>query len=180
MYESSFEFTLPDGSPHRVRRLCPADRASLERTFAQMSPNSRHQRYFGVKKALSEQDFADLTHCDNRDRVGIGIFELHGEAEGDCVAAGRVVRNGAGSSVGEIGLSVIDRMQNRGLGRHLIGALIAAAQEIGIASIHLHMKPENSGMQRLARRLAPQVRFARDGDFISTEIPVSALAADPA
>ena len=174
MIDGNFEqrLTLPGNGAYRIRLLRPDDEARLLSGFEQLSPESRYQRFFVVKNELTENELKRLTEYDSREQVALGIFELDGDREGACVAGGSVVRNAADATLGEVGITVIDRVQQLGLGTQLVELLIEAARERGIERLRFDVMAGNRPMRNLVKQLAPEARFDDRGDFLSAEVPI--------
>ena len=175
MIDGNFEqhLELPGKGAYRIRLLRPDDKPRLLSGFGQLSPESRYQRFFAVKNELTETDLKRLTEYDSREQVALGIFELDGDRdEGACVAGGSVVPNAADATLGEVGITVIDRAQQLGFGTQLVELLIEAARERGIERLRFDVMADNRPMRNLVKQLAPEARFEDRGDFLSAEVPI--------
>ncbi len=86
---------------------------------------------------------------------------LVAEVEGRVVGvAGLHVGRGRRRHVGEIGMMVHDRYQRRGIGRTLLAALLALADDhLGLVRVELEVLPDNARAIKLYERLG----FAHEG-----------------
>src|SRR5438105_519010 len=58
------ELTLADGTPVLLRPILPEDKGVLAAGFAELSPESRHTRFFVAPASLSTEMLAHLTEID--------------------------------------------------------------------------------------------------------------------
>src|SRR5260370_6503892 len=141
---------LADGTEVVVRLLGAADKQLLADGFARLSPVSRYHRFFGHKPSLSHEELRYLTEPDGLDHFALGaVMTPAGRVEGAGVA--RFVRLPDQPEVAEPAVTVADSLQGRGLGRLLLGRLIAAAAERRIRLVRGPRLEENMPMRALAR-----------------------------
>lgn len=145
--------TLEDGTRLRLRTLKPADTPALLEGFSRLSALSRYRRFLGPKKALDEHEIELLTDPDGiRDYVIVAV-RLDDEArELDGVALARFARLDDEPEVAEIGITVIDEWQRRGIGTALLDRTVTAAAERGIERIRAYILSDNRRMISLLHR----------------------------
>src|SRR5204862_4252334 len=68
--------TARDGSEIEIRPVTPADRRLLLSGFARFGERSRHQRFFGVKVALTEAELTFFTEVDHHDHEALGASDV--------------------------------------------------------------------------------------------------------
>ena len=98
----------------------------------------------------------------------VELSETGDEAQG--VAIGRFIRLSPESDCAEVALTVVDRMQGKGLGRLLLERMIAAATERGIRRFRFECLPHNLEMQRLINKVCQVVELANDAGVTVAEI----------
>ena len=155
---------LKDGTSCRIRPIGPADRALIETCFEGLSAESRRLRFFGLKPALSEKEFAFLTSADGRDHIALGAMRLDEQGrETEMLGAARCVRLEPGSQTSEMALAVVDAAQGCGIGTALLAQLVQAASAQGIRQFRCEVLAVNEGMRALALRLGSEARWLEDG-----------------
>ncbi len=130
----------------------PGDVSELAAHLLRLSPKSRELRFghgisdSALEKIVQSASRGSLSLMRHRDEV-CGAVELHP------IDAHRA----------EIGLSVEDPLQGRGLGRRLFAAGIAAAHGMGVEQLLVICLEENSAMRRLVEIAGGDVAF-NDGE----------------
>ena len=162
--------TLKSGEVIAVRLIRPSDKEKMLRAFAELSDASRYKRFFGAKHALSESDLRYFTENDWRDHFALGAVALNEDgSEGDGLAVARCVRLHEDPDCAEVAITVIDRMQGKGLGRALLERLITAALEREIFRFRFLCLAYNRDMQNLVKQVCEVVETHSDGDLIIAE-----------
>lgn len=127
------EHVLKDGTRVTFRHIRPEDAAELRREFARLSPESRYRRFFGAAAVLDDATVDYLTHVDGRAHVAIiattESLDLKSERG---IGVVRFVRIAEDPKTAEIAITVVDDMQEKGLGTLLADAAVRAARERGI------------------------------------------------
>lgn len=139
--------TLDDGSEAELTPLLPEDRDLLEEGMRQLSPESRFARFGSGRGELTESELDYLTRIDQRRHVAWGAIVADGAA-----GVGRYIVMDDEGCV-EIAITVIDRLQRKGLGRSLFQALVAVARNDRVDDFCFETLPDNVAMQRIVRGL---------------------------
>lgn len=160
---------LASGEWVSLRLVRPGDKSRLEHGFNNLSANSRQKRFFGGKRCLSESELRYLTEVDQMDHFALGVVALNPQGEEtEGIGIGRFIRLATGAETAEVALTVIDRMQGKGIGRILLENLIAAAVERGVNRLRFELLPQNREMQSLVRNLLRAATFKyEDGVMIA-------------
>ncbi len=125
--------TLPDGTRVVLRRIRPEDGAELRRGFDALSPESRYRRFFGPVSTLDDRTVDYLTCVDGFDHFAlVALVESLDLKSERGVGVVRFVRFKDDPEVAELAVTVVDDMQNRGLGTLLTLTAVRAARERGI------------------------------------------------
>lgn len=157
--------------PVALRLVKPADRERLRDGFANLSAASRQKRFFGGKHCLSDAELRYLTELDHLEHFAIGAVELNDRGEEkDGIGIARFVRLPDDDSCAEVAITVIDRMQGRGLGRNLLKRLVDAAVERDIKRFRFECLPHNQEIKKLVENTCKVVKLVRDKDVIVAEV----------
>lgn len=156
---------LSDGTNIKVRPMRPED-ASIEQSFVhELSPQSKYFRFMQALNELTPQMLVRFTQLDfNRELALIAVLErTDGETE---LGVARYVMNPDGESC-EFALVVADKWQNRGIGSHLMVALMEAAQLCGIRVMSGEILDSNRNMLKLAGDLGFSIHTSSDDPAIN-------------
>ncbi|WP_437067359.1 GNAT family N-acetyltransferase [Streptomyces sp. enrichment culture] len=134
---------LPEGNPITVRRADTADLAAAKEMHERCSSQTLSMRYHGPVKDADRY----LNHLLSP-RFGRTIAAR--TASGRIVGLGHLLWDGDET---EIALLVEDTWQRRGIGRELLGRLVAMAAEAGCDSVYAVTKAANTGMVAAMRGL---------------------------
>jgi len=151
---------LADGTNIRIRPIRPED-ASIEQSFVrELSPQSKYFRFMQGLNELTQQMLVRFTQLDySRELALIAILENR-EAETELGVA-RYVMNSDGESC-EFALVVADKWQNKGIGSHLMSALMDAARQRGIERMEGEILANNNNMLKLTARLGFSMHTSPD------------------
>ena len=166
--------TLKSGDTIAVRLVQATDKEKMLHAFAELSDDSRYKRFFGAKHTLTESDLRYFTETDCWDHFALGAVAVDEEGnEGDGLAVARCVRLHEEPDCAEVAITVIDRMQGKGIGRLLLERLITAALERDIGRFRFLCLARNLEMQNLVKQVCRVVETHSDGDLIvaETELP---------
>ena len=134
---------LRDGTRVLVRPIRPEDDHALVQAFERMSPQTVYQRFFAAIPELTDDMAHHLSHLDGANRLA-----LVAEVDGEVAAVGRYERT-SDPGVVELGLVVVDKWQNRGLGRILLRATVEEGARRGIQHFRAEVLSENPRMLHL-------------------------------
>jgi RimJ/RimL family protein N-acetyltransferase len=155
----------------KVRPLCASDKHYVLDAFNKLSDDSRFKRFFGVKKNLSEAELKYFTELDQYNHFALCALELDEQKQEKQIAGiARFIRIPTSPDCAEVGITVLDSVQRRGLGRHLLERLFEAAYQRGIKRLRFECLFENLEMQTLLKKLNDKVRFRRGEDMLTAEI----------
>ena len=142
-----------------VRPQDPDDGERLRRLFDRLSPETVYRRFFTLFPAPPPsvlRHLGAIDHCDHE-----GVVALEGD---EIVAVARWDRPGEGGpQAAELSILVADAWQHRGLGRALMGLLLAEAARRQVTSLSAAILTENGPARRLATSLGPPTSVELDG-----------------
>lgn len=170
----SEQHTLAGGGRYRLRLVRPDDKEGLRRAFAELSAPSRHKRFLAAKQHLSDEELRYFTELDGSDHFALAAIGIdHDGQETDGLGITRCIRLASDPECAEVAITVIDRMQGKGIGRILLERLVAAAVERGIKRFRFECLAHNHELQRLVRKVCRVVDTRFDGEvmIVETNLP---------
>lgn len=170
-----YRFSLRDGTRILVRRVTPEDKQRIVEGFKDFSPRSRYMRFFSQVKRLTKTQLAYLTEIDYEKHTAWGAV-LEGDPD---IGLGitRYVRLDDVEDTAEIAISVIDPMQDQGIGTILLAAISFSARQRGITCFRSYMLKENSSLLNSLRKLYGDLNYKDRGVF-EIDTPVFTLGDD--
>jgi RimJ/RimL family protein N-acetyltransferase len=142
--------TLRSGDVVRFRQVRPDDQAALARAYARLGEESRYRRFFSAPPVLPDpllRAAAEVDHENHEALVALPL--LSREIVGEC----RFVRLPDRRDTAELGVTVADAWQGRGLGSALLARLSARALEVGIVYFTAQVLAENRTMLAMLAKL---------------------------
>lgn len=172
------EHVLADGTRIVVRPIRRDDAPELRRAFESLSPQARYRRFFGAVDSLSDEMLEYLTNVDGENHfalvAGIESPDLKTETG---IGVARFIRLPDDAEAAEAAVTVVDGMQQRGVGRILLTTLAQAARERGIRRFRATILANNTPMQRIAEESGARVR-REDDETLSLEIELEGARHD--
>lgn len=158
-----------------IRPILPSDKIPLQAGLSMLSPESIRQRFFGNKKEFSAKELAYLTEVDQVNHLAYVAVYHH---EGKQFPAGviRAVRKKEKPEYAEIGITIVDGHQGKGLGTKLLKQLANRALEVGITHFYGDYHTSNLKMSKLLEKFSQNyapllLKHTGDG-FIYFEAPL--------
>jgi RimJ/RimL family protein N-acetyltransferase len=173
--------TLRSGDVVRIRQIRPADAPALGRAYANLGEQSRYRRFFTVMPELPESTLKAAVEVDHVDHEALVAVPLRsGEIVGEC----RFIRLPDQPDTAEVGVTVVDAWQGRGLGPALLARLSEHALAAGIEYFTAEVLAENRTMLALLPSLG-QVETESRGPLVTARVelaepsrPVSPVSPD--
>jgi acetyltransferase len=144
-------FRLRDGTEVVVRAVGPEDEPLIVKLHAGHSGRTIRMRFFSLVKTLSRESLIRLCHLDYDREMALAAV-AHEGGEEKILGMARYGLDPEGGSA-EFAVVVGDAHQRQGLGRHLMGRLIAIARERGVRRLVGQVLRENAPMLALMRSL---------------------------
>ncbi len=186
---NSERVTLAPGLEVIIRPIRPEDRTLMTAAFAQLSPESRFQRFFAPVERLSESDLTYLTEIDHHDHEALVAVDPE---DGGLVAVARYVcvtqdeqsdertrgtLKPAGLRAGpmreaEVAVIVGDPWQGKGLATALLRRLAKRASEEGLDYFLALVLEDNEGANELFRNLVSDASEVNGGEPGTVEIRI--------
>jgi GNAT superfamily N-acetyltransferase len=152
----------------RIRPLRPGDDGPIRDVFAGMSPRSRYLRFHSPMPRLSPAMIKQLAATKPGHHVAlvasVGLRD---------VGIARWVRDIVDPRRADIGVSVVDRYQGRGIGRPLLETLARDAENWGVTKFSFMVHRKNVAMLRLLHTWEASVH--RVDDRYEAVLPTEAM-----
>lgn len=163
---------LHEGVEVELLPLGPQHRQVLTEAFARLSERSRYLRFMAPISQLSPSDLDYLTELDMVERFAWALL-----VEGKPAAVGRYARTTTSPSTLEVGVTVLDDYQGRGLGRILIQALAVVARNAGFATFEFEVLTENTAMISVLQRFGVALDY--DGPVVHGRLSIGEVPDPP-
>jgi len=161
--------TLRSGDIVRIRQVRPDDAQALLRAYANLGEQSRYRRFFTVMPELPEATLKAAVEVDHTDHEAlVAVPLLSEEILGEC----RFIRLTDHPDTAEVGITVVDAWQGRGLGSALLARLSERALEAGIEYFTAEILAENRTMLSLLPRLG-QVETESHGPVVAARVELA-------
>jgi len=161
--------TLRSGDVVRMRQVQPDDAPALVRAYANLGEQSRYRRFFTVMPELPEATLKAAVEVDHTDHEAlVAVPLLSTEIVGEC----RFIRLPDQPDTADVGVTVVDAWQGRGLGSALLARLSERALEAGIEYFTAEVLAENRTMLALLPSLG-QVETESHGPVVSARVELA-------
>lgn len=158
-----------------IRQIKPSDKIPLQVGLQMLSPESIRQRFFASKKEFSEKELVFLTEVDQVNHLAyVAVHHFNGkELPGGVM---RAIKNIDKPGYAEIGITIVDSYQGRGIGYKLFDTICKRAREVGITHIYGEFHTSNLKMTKLLEKFFKDqtplyLKHTGDG-FIYFEAPL--------
>lgn len=162
-FEEPIHTTLRDGTPVLIRQVRPEDKHDLEEGLRELSLESQHYRFFGLKKAFSKAELENFTDIDHHSHDAWGAFDVSAEGPRP-IGIARYIQRPDDEAVADFAVTVVDSHQGRGLGTLLLGIIASRALDHGIRRFESVDLADNARLFDLLDDLEPQERFEEGGE----------------
>lgn len=117
--------TLRDGTPAVIWPLLPNDARGLRENFAQLSADSRYNRFISGVATLSDAMLSVLVdEVDGVDHIALVLAVFPAEGPDRAVGVGRLIRYPDRPMAADVAVTVVDEWQGRGVATALLSALV--------------------------------------------------------
>ena len=158
--------TLRSGDVVRIRPVRPDDAPALARAYTNLGEQSRYRRFFTAMPKLPETTLkaaVDVDHVDHEALVAVPLLST--EIVGEC----RFIRLPDQLDTAEVGVTVVDAWQGRGLATALLARLSEYALQAGIEYFIAEVLAENRTMLALLPGLG-QVETESRGPVVTARV----------
>lgn len=164
------DVVLRDGSSVHIRPARPADEAAILEFLEGLSPESRWLRFAatGTDLVSMARRWAGAEGCEDCSLLAIAGVEgrVVGQAGFDRITADRA----------EVGFTVTDAYQGRGVGTLLLERLAVVAEEDGVAVFEADVLPENHRMLEVFRESGFGITVKSEPGLIKVVFPTGMTA----
>jgi GNAT superfamily N-acetyltransferase len=162
----------PKAAGVRYGPVTPDDKPLIQAAMGRLSPETSRQRFFSVRRSLSEPELKRLTELDGWNRYAIGASVRHPDGSVEGVGIARFARLAGDNKDAELGMLVVDGWQGMGIGKRLLALIREAAVARRIERLSGLVLKDNKAMLALLKRHAPGTHVIDAGDCYRVEIPL--------
>jgi RimJ/RimL family protein N-acetyltransferase len=167
--------TLRSGDVVRIRQVHADDAEALVRAYANLGEQSRYRRFFTAMPELPEATLKAAVEVDHTDHEAlVAVPPLSTEIIGEC----RFIRLPDQPETAEVGVTVVDAWQGRGLGSALLARLSERAVEAGIEYFTAEFLAENRTVLALLPGLG-QVETESSGPVVTARVELAEPSRQP-
>ncbi|MGD9124462.1 MAG: bifunctional acetate--CoA ligase family protein/GNAT family N-acetyltransferase, partial [Desulfarculaceae bacterium] len=144
-----------------VRPIKPEDGPAMIRLFNKLSPETIFHRFGRVLRSMTPNMLSRHTQIDYDREMALVVFP---EGEEEIAAVGRIMERPVGQAA-DMGMTVADAWQGRGLGNLLVRRLSDIALERGMNQLWGVISPDNKLMLNLSRKYQAELIPREDGNY---------------
>jgi len=164
---------LQNGTEVAIRPIRADDGPRLQQAYERLSPESRYQRFLGMKPHLSQDDVHYLVEVDGLEHVALVATPI--DNPDAIIAVGRFIRMRDDPRSAEFAIVVGDQFHRQGLGTELLARLRDRARRRGIERFTATVLADNVAIHRLLGGLNGQLaRNEHRGTVDEIEIELAA------
>ena len=169
------DVVLRDGSSVRIRGAHPSDEAPILAFLRGLSDESRRLRFRSDSPDLeaTARRWSGVEGCEDCCVLAVHGQDVVGQASYDRVADDRAVADRAVADRAEVGFTVTDSFQGRGLGTLLLKRLAEAAEDDGVAVFEADVLPENHKMLEVFRESGFGITMKSEPGLVRVGFPTS-------
>jgi acetyl coenzyme A synthetase (ADP forming)-like protein len=159
---------LRDGSTLYLRPIRADDAAGARALYDRLSSDSRRFRFFTAAPSVDEE-MTRLADADYENE-----FVLVAEAGSRLVGIASYIRDPGTPQRAEVAFAIVDALQGRGVGTHLLEALARVARDHEIGSFDAYVLPDNDRMMRVFRDSGFEVDRRLEGGVYHVTLSLNA------
>ena len=133
-----------------IRPIRAEDEAAHGEFVASLRPEDQRLRFFNARPAPGPEELARLTHIDYAHEMAFVAVRTRRDGSAQTLGVARAVLD-AGHVDAELAIIVRSDMKKQGLGRLLLGRLIAFSSAAGTRRLIAFVLHENLAMRKLAK-----------------------------
>jgi RimJ/RimL family protein N-acetyltransferase len=149
-------YRLSDGRQMWIRPIEPGDAWRLQEGLRRLSAETIQRRFLGAKPRFTARELRYLTEVDGVDHIALVAVTVD---TGRLVAVARAVRLPEDPESAEWAVVVADPLQRKGLGTHLVRALVEEAAQQGIHRFTASIAGENRAVLRLLAHVTDHFEY---------------------
>ena len=144
-----------------LRPIKPEDGPAMIRLFHALSPVTIFQRFGRVLRSMPQELLSRHTQIDYDREMALVVFP---EGSEEIAAVGRIIER-PGVDEADLGMTVADAWQGRGLGELLFNRLLEIAREREMVRVMGVISPDNRSMLNMVRKYQADLNEMEDGNF---------------
>lgn len=168
---------LRDGTDAVIRPLHRVPREALDEAWADLSPESRFNRFLSAVPHLTDEMFHRFYEdVDWVDHVALFLVALPDEGLDSIVGVGRILRYPDRPETADVAVTVREKWHGRGVATALLAELVRR-RPVGVTTILTRVADDNPAALRMLQRLGPT--SVSDGGEGALRVLVDLQPAEP-
>lgn len=166
-YERTFRGK--DGRAYTIRPLTPEDAERMMAFLAALSPETRYRRFHILMPDPPREDVLRRVgeHVAIPPARGVALVALDDDT---IVGSARCQRAHPEDTAAEAAVVVRDDYQGRGIGKHLLLALVEEARARGVRVLYAYIQPDNKRILEMLARAHLPVRTSFEAGAMRVEV----------
>jgi acetyltransferase len=165
-------WTMKDGTEVTIRPIRPEDEPALVRFHETLSERSVYLRYFhliNLEQRTTHERLTRICFIDyDREMALVAVRRNPQTGESDVLGVSRLVKI-LGTREGEVAVLISDQWQGRGLGKELLGRLIAIGAAEKLTKLTAGILPDNRAVIRVCEKLGFTVKYSNEDEMMKAE-----------
>lgn len=171
------EFKFDSAGLHfHARPINASDKDMIRNAFLQLSDRSKFLRFSTIDSKLTDSQLKYLTDVDGMHHIAWGVADVSGDRSVPA-GVGRIVRLEEPFDTAEMGITVVDAYQKKGVGKVLFILLNILAGRMGVQKLRYHVQSENHSVLKYLKHFEI-VSKVHDGPLTRLETQVVATHRD--
>jgi RimJ/RimL family protein N-acetyltransferase len=167
---------IRSGDVVTVRQIQPDDAPALVRAYADLGEQSRYRRFFTAMPELPDHMLKAAVEVDHENHEALVATPPRSS---EILAESRFIRSQDRQDTADVGVTVVDEWQGRGLGSALLACLSERALEVGVRYFTAEVLAENRTMLGLLSALGA-VETSTSGPVVCARVEIAEPPQPPA
>ncbi len=167
-----YTWTMKDGTDVLIRPIRPEDEPMMVKFHATLSERSVYLRYFhlmNLSQRVAHERLTRICFIDyNREMALVAERRNPANGENEILGVSRLTRV-LGTNDAEVAVLVSDQHHGRGLGKELLGRLVAVGADEKLGALKADILPDNRDVARICEKLGFALRHSMEDEVLKAE-----------
>jgi acetyltransferase len=165
-------WTMKDSTEVTIRPIRPEDEPAMVRFHETLSERSVYLRYFhliNLEQRTTHERLTRICFIDyDREMALVAVRRNPQTGDTEVLGVSRLVKI-LGTREAEVAVLISDQWQGRGLGKELLGRLIAVGANEKLTKLTAGILPDNRGVIRICEKLGFQLKYSSEDEMMKAE-----------